>query len=275
MSDATGVAEAMLGLPGFRVLGVEESAAEVIIRIETSTALVGCPGCGVVATAHDRMVVDYRDLAACGRPARLVWAKRRWRCEEPACAMRTWTETSSAFSGRCLLTNRAGLECCLQVGLNARPVAQMARELGVSCDTVMAAVREHGEPLVDDPARVGEVTQLGVDETTWLAATKEHPTPLPRAWWTSSGGPSSTSWRATPAKISAPGSTAGPRPGAAGSGPWPRTWPSPTARAWMGVWITRCGWPTRSTWCACAMRRHVSGRDERTRLRAVAAARRS
>jgi transposase len=122
------------------------------------------------------MAVDYRDLAIFGRPARLVWWKRRWRCAEPLCAMRTWTESSSAFSSRCLLTNRAGLECCLQVGLNARPVAQMARELGVCWDTVMAAVREHGEPLVDDPARVGTVSQLGVDETTWLAATKDHPT---------------------------------------------------------------------------------------------------
>lgn len=52
----------------------------------------------------------------------------------------------------------------------------MARELSVSWDTVMAAVREHGEPLVDDPGRVGAVTQLGVDETTWLSATKDHPT---------------------------------------------------------------------------------------------------
>ena len=52
----------------------------------------------------------------------------------------------------------------------------MARELGVCWDTVMAAVAEHGEPLVDDPERVGEVRQLGVDETTWLTATKDHPT---------------------------------------------------------------------------------------------------
>jgi hypothetical protein len=101
------------------VLGVEETAAEVIIRVETSAQLVGCPGCGVVATAHDRMPVEYRDLALFGRPARLVWSKRRWRCQEPRCALRTWTETSGAFSSRCLLTQRAGLECCLQVGLNA------------------------------------------------------------------------------------------------------------------------------------------------------------
>jgi len=176
MSDATGVAEAMLGLPGFRVLEVEESEAEVVIRIETSADLVGCPGCGVVATAHDRMPVEHRDLAAFGRPARLRWDKRRWRCEEPACDERTWTETSPAFSARCLLTNRAGAEACRQVGRNARPVSQMADELGVCWQTVMAAVREHGEPLVDDPQRVGIVTALGVDETTWLSATKDHST---------------------------------------------------------------------------------------------------
>ena len=121
MSDATGVAEAMLGLPGFRVLDVHESAAELVIGIETTAELVGCPGCGVLARAHDRMAVEYRDLAAFGRPARLRWDKRRWRCEQPECAARTWTESSPAFSARCLLTDRAGAECCRQVGLNARP----------------------------------------------------------------------------------------------------------------------------------------------------------
>ncbi|MFP5452134.1 MAG: ISL3 family transposase [Thermoleophilia bacterium] len=176
MSDANGCAEALLGLPGFRVLDVSESAAEVVIGIETVAGPVGCPGCGVVAEAHDRMRVEYRDLAVFGRPARLVWFKRRWRCREPACAMATWTEAAEGFSTRCLLTRRAGVECCLQVGLNARPVAQMARELGVCWDTVMSAVREHGEPLIDDPGRVGEVHALGVDETSWLSANRDHHT---------------------------------------------------------------------------------------------------
>jgi transposase len=176
MCDATGVAEAMLGLPGFRVLGVEEGAAELVIEIELVAELVGCPRCGVVARAHDRALVEYRDLAAFGRPARLLWRKRRFRCEEPRCGARTWSETSAAFSTRCLLTNRAGAECCRQVGRNARPVIQMAHELGVCWDTVMDAVREHGEPLVDDPKRVGQVRALGVDETSWLTATADHPT---------------------------------------------------------------------------------------------------
>lgn len=155
MCDATGLVEALLGLPGFRVLGVEESGCEVLVVVETTARVVACPGCGVVATAHDRMPVEYRDLAAFGRPVRLRWVKRRWRCQEALCSVRTWTEDSPWFSARCLLTNRAGVECCRQVGMNARPVTQMARELGVSWDTVMEAVREHGQPLVDSGGQRG------------------------------------------------------------------------------------------------------------------------
>jgi hypothetical protein len=70
----------------------------------------------------------------------------------------------------------AGMEACRQVGENARPVAQLADELGVCWWTVMAGVIEYGTPLVDDPARVGPVDKLGVDETSWLAANASHPT---------------------------------------------------------------------------------------------------
>lgn len=59
------------------------------------------------------MAVEYRDLAAFGRPARLVWVKRRWRCGEPECGARTWTESSPWFSARRPLTNRAGAECAV------------------------------------------------------------------------------------------------------------------------------------------------------------------
>jgi transposase len=83
--DGIGLAEALLGLDGFRVLAVSETPAEVVIGLETTADLVGCPGCGVRAEAQDRMVVEIRDLACFGRPARLVWSKRRWRCREPLC----------------------------------------------------------------------------------------------------------------------------------------------------------------------------------------------
>ena len=176
MEDGTGLAEALLGLDGFRVLEVTETPDELVIHIETTAVMMGCGSCGTRAEAHERMAVDIRDLACFGRPARLVWNKRRWRCVEPDCETKTWTETSTHFASRALLTRRAGAEVTRQVGENARPVAQLASELGVCWWTVMAAVIEYGTPLVEDSARVGPVDKLGVDETSWLAANSAHPT---------------------------------------------------------------------------------------------------
>ncbi len=175
-SDGNGLAEKLLGLDGFRILDVAETDTEVVVEIETTVTVVGCRGCGTRAEAQDRMPVEIRDLPCFGRPARLIWHKRRWRCPDPDCAAKTWTETSPHVSSRCVLTQRAGIESCRQVGENARPVSQMADELGVCWWTVMAAVIEHGTPLVEDPERVGPVHKLGVDETSWLQATPSHPT---------------------------------------------------------------------------------------------------
>lgn len=174
--DGSGLAEALVGLDGFVVLAVTETADEITITVETTSTMVGCPACGVRAQAHDRMPVAIRDLACFGRPARLMWNKRRWRCVDRDCPARTWTETAEQFSSRALLTRRAGVEVCRQVGQNARPVSQLADELGVCWWTVMDAVIEHGTPLVDAPDRVGPVTDLGVDETSFLAANRRHST---------------------------------------------------------------------------------------------------
>jgi transposase len=176
MSDGIGLAEALLGLDGFQVLEVVESADEVMVTIETVAGVVGCERCGCRAEAQDRTIVDVRDLACFGRPARLRWIKRRWRCVDADCDAKTWTERSSQVSARVLLTRRAGAEACRQVGENARAVSELAEELGVCWWTVMGAVVEHGTPLVEDPGRVGAVTQLGVDETSYLRATAIHPT---------------------------------------------------------------------------------------------------
>jgi hypothetical protein len=48
MDDGIGLAEALLGLPGFRVLGVTEACGEVVIEVETTATFVGCAGCGSV-----------------------------------------------------------------------------------------------------------------------------------------------------------------------------------------------------------------------------------
>jgi len=175
-NDGTGLAEALLGLTGFRILAVAEGPDELVVTVETTADLVGCTSCGVRAQAQDRMSVAVRDLSCFGRPARLVWIKRRWRCIDADCEAKTWTEASPHVDAQVVLTRRAGAEACRQVGELARPVATVAAELGVCWWTVMAAVVEHGTPLVDDPERIGAVRQLGVDETSFLAANREHST---------------------------------------------------------------------------------------------------
>jgi transposase len=176
MSDGIGLAEALLGLDGFRVLAVSETPDELIVTIETTAEFVGCARCGARAESQDRMPIEIRDLACFGRPARLRWRKRRWRCVEAACDTKTWTEHSPDVDAQAVITRRAGMEACRQVGENARPVSSVADEFGVCWWTVMNAVIEHGTPLVDDPHRVGAVTQLGVDETSFLRANRAHAT---------------------------------------------------------------------------------------------------
>jgi transposase len=55
-------------------------------------------------------------------------------------------------------------------------VAQVAREFGVGWECAMNCVRRHGEPLVDDPARLDNISALGIDEHKMLSANGEHHT---------------------------------------------------------------------------------------------------
>jgi transposase len=169
-------ASRLLGLDGFEVVSAELMGGEWQLTIQTTATVVGCVGCGVRAELHGRRTVRVRDLPAGGRPVVLCWRKRIWRCREPACGVRTWTERVTAIRARAVLTERARAEACRRVGKDAHAVAAVARDLGVGWATVMRAVREHGAPLVDDPSRLQGVAALGPDETNFLKATRVAPT---------------------------------------------------------------------------------------------------
>jgi transposase len=169
-------ASRLLGLDGFQVLAAEVVGGEWQLAAQTTATVVGCIGCGVRAELHGRRTVWVRDLPIGGCPVVLAWRKRIWRCREPACEVRTWTERVAAIGPRAVLTQRARAEACRRVGKDAHTVAAVARDLGVGWATVMRAVDEHGTPLVDDPARLEGVTALGLDETSFLKATRLAPT---------------------------------------------------------------------------------------------------
>ena len=174
-SDATRMCELLVGLGDVRVLAVTDAdAAGLVVTVETVEGRDWCRSCGLRAVAKDRPTVLLGDLPCFGRPATLAWRKRRWSC--PA-GCGGWTERNEAIAApRCALTRRAGLWATEQVGRLARPVSQVAAELGVAWHTVMDAVVIYGTQLVEDPDRIGGVAAIGVDETKWLTAKAKAPT---------------------------------------------------------------------------------------------------
>jgi transposase len=166
----------LLDLDGLEVVSAKLVGGEWQLDVQTTATVVGCVGCGVRATPRGRRVVWVRDLPMGGRPVVLCWRKRLWRCREPACRVRTWTERVAGIAPRMVLTQRARAEACRRVGTDAHAVAAVARDLGVGWQTVMRAVADHGRPLVDDPTRLEEVAALGLDETSFLKATRLAPT---------------------------------------------------------------------------------------------------
>jgi transposase len=163
-------------MEAFEVLAAEVVGGEWQLTVQTTATVVGCIGCGTRAELHGRRTVRVRDLPAGGRPVVLAWRKRLWRCGEPACRVRTWTERAAAIGPRAVLPERARAEACRRVGKDAHAVAAVARDLGVGWATIMRAVHEHGTPLVDDAARLEGVVALGLDETSFLKATRVMPT---------------------------------------------------------------------------------------------------
>jgi transposase len=169
-------ATVMLGLPGFVLLAVSQVDGELEQAVQTRAVEEFCRRCGVQAVPHGRRPVRVRDLPVAGRPVTLIWVKRVWRCAEPRCSARTWSEASEHILARASLTERARAEACRRVGEDGHDVAAVAVEYGVGWHTVMRAVRDHGRPLVEDPARFDDVAAVGVDETAFLAATSVHST---------------------------------------------------------------------------------------------------
>jgi transposase len=166
-TNAARMCALLVGLPDITVVGVEDQPGEPLrIHVETTVEVTDCAGCGTRAWVKDRPTVELVDLPAFGRPAVLVWRKRRWRCPEAACPAGSWTERDPRIApARGAMTDRAGRWVTGQVGREGRTVAEVARQLGCDWHTVMDAVVAYGTPLVDDPARVGPVTALGLDET--------------------------------------------------------------------------------------------------------------
>ena len=182
--NPTRVCELIVGLGDVEVRGVEDPpGGPLVVHIGCRGARPTCGGCGGAVWSKGSEPVGLVDLPAFGRPVRLIWRKRRWRCPTATCGVGSFTEVAERIAPpRAKLTTRAGRWATVQVGRCGRPVEQGADELGCDWHTANDAVVAWGAALLAaDGERVGEVEAVGLDETLFARSGRRRR----RLWCTS------------------------------------------------------------------------------------------
>jgi transposase len=149
------------------VIGVEFDAdvGTLTVRVESPPAAMGCRECGVVAHSHGRREARLVDAPCFGRPVRLVWRKRTWRCVERSCPVGSFTEQDEQVAApRALLTTRACWWAINQIRREHASIRGLARQLGTTWNTVWTSILPLLTAMADDESRFAGVTRLGVDE---------------------------------------------------------------------------------------------------------------
>lgn len=161
-------ADELFGVAGVHVLDVTaRDDGTILLDVESDADLAGCPDCGVVAVGHGRRVQILHDAPGFGRPVRVRWRKRIWRCPEPSCGRSTWTEEHPYAPARAKLTSRATTWALDALRHDDTTVSAIARHLGVAWGTCWAAIQSAATDRLADPARLGTVKTIGVDEHIW------------------------------------------------------------------------------------------------------------
>ena len=115
--------EILVGLPEVNVLGVDDGDLFLEIHVACRRPRPGCRFCGVLAQLKEQRIVTLVDLPCFGKPTRLAWHKRRWRCSEVDCPNGSWSEEDLRIAApRFAITDRAGRWITEQVGRCARSV---------------------------------------------------------------------------------------------------------------------------------------------------------
>ncbi len=119
----------LVDLESFHLMSVARTPDALVLDVESCNQLVGCPGCGVIAQGHGRMVVEVIDAPWAGVPVRIRWHKRRWICREHACQIATFIEQNhSVCAPRARLGTRAIRWAIRQLRFEGATIAGLARQ---------------------------------------------------------------------------------------------------------------------------------------------------
>ena len=165
-TDPISDASRLLDLDGLAVEWVELDAfgGRVVHVVTADECASACPSCGVLSSSlKGRVCTRPRDIPYGTTRLRLIWHKRRWRCNERGCRRSSFTESLPAVRARSRLTTRLRAELGAAVAVQQRCVSEAAAHYGASWPVVHAAFVEHVRiPLA---APLPPVKVLGIDET--------------------------------------------------------------------------------------------------------------
>src|SRR5699024_1023756 len=156
-------ASTIFNLPDYRVieaLELREGGRRAVIG---STYPPGCPDCGVVAErVHSRRLQRVRDVPVAGA-VEVVWAKRRWFCQEELCARGTFAEATDQVPRFARSTGRLKDQLVAAVIDSGRAGAQGAGAWRVSGWVARPALTGAAAVLLPEVDQlVGR--RLGIDE---------------------------------------------------------------------------------------------------------------
>jgi transposase len=129
----------------------------------------GCPGCGIDGVYRDTVIRTVTDVPVVGHPLRLRVRVPRYRCVNASCEREVFAHNTDRLARRgWSTTRRCARYICRRLMIDRATVAAVARELGLSWDTVNTiAMDATAMIMAADTTRLDGVRVIGVDEHRW------------------------------------------------------------------------------------------------------------
>lgn len=144
---ASSAASVLFNLPGYEVLEVtrDDDGVRTVV-IATAVSEEACPDCGVLSwRVHQRTRQLLADVPFDGS-IEVAWIKKRWKCDEPLCGRRSFTEHTDQVPPRARLTQRLKDAVVDAVAGEVRAIDRVAGQFGVSWPTVQRLASAAASP---------------------------------------------------------------------------------------------------------------------------------
>ena len=134
-----------------------------------------CPGCGAQGVYRDTVIRRVTDVPVVGHPLRLHVRVPRYRCTTTSCDREVFAHNTDRLARRgASTTRRCARYICRRLMIDRATVSAVARELGLSWDTVNTIAMDATLVIVAaDTTRLDGVRVIGVDEHRW-SHTRRH-----------------------------------------------------------------------------------------------------